>query len=54
MNWTHFEVWANFLTHFGPILRFGRTFKMEHVPEDEFYTKIGHAIPYILSFWSML
>ena len=36
------------------ILRFGRTFKMEHVPEDEFYIKIDHAIPYILSFWSML
>ena len=36
------------------ILRFGQTFKTDVTPEDEFYIKIGHAIPYILSFWSML
>ena len=36
------------------ILRFGRTFKPEVAPEVELHTKIGHAIPYILSFWSLL
>ena len=34
------------------ILRSGRTFKPEDVPEVESYTKIGHAIPYILRFCS--
>ena len=29
------------------ILRSGRTFKPEDVPEVESYIKIGHAIPYI-------
>ena len=36
------------------ILRFGRTCKPEVAPEVELHTKIGHAIPYLLSFWSML
>ena len=36
------------------ILRSGRSFKPEVVPEIESYTKIGHALPYILSFWSTL
>ena len=30
------------------IMRSGRSFKLEAVPEIESYTKIGHAIPYIL------
>ena len=34
------------------ILMSGRTFKQEVVPEVESYTKIGHAIPYILRFCS--
>ena len=34
------------------ILRSGQTFKPEVVPEVESYTKIGHAIPYILRFCS--
>ena len=34
------------------ILRSGRTFKPEVAPEIESYTKIGHAIPYILRFCS--
>ena len=34
------------------ILRSGRTFKPEVVPEIESHTKIGHAIPYILRFCS--
>ena len=35
------------------ILRFGRaSLKPEVVPELESYTKIGHAIPYILRFRS--
>ena len=36
------------------ILRFRRTFKPEVAPEVELYTKIGHAIAYILSFSSTL
>ena len=36
------------------ILRFGRTFKPVVASEVELHTKIGHAIPYILSLWSML
>ena len=32
------------------ILRSGRTFKPEVLPEVESYTKIDNAIPYILSF----
>ena len=34
------------------ILRSGRSFKPEVVPEIESYIKIGHVIPYIMSFWS--
>ena len=34
------------------ILRSGWAFKPEVAPKVESYTKIGHAIPYILSFWS--
>ena len=34
------------------ILRSERTFKPEVTPEVKFYFEIGHAIPYILSFWS--
>ena len=34
------------------ILRSRRSFKPEDVPEIESYIDIGHAIPYILSFWS--
>ena len=36
------------------ILRSGRSFKPEVVPEVESYFKIGHTILYILSFWSTL
>ena len=36
------------------ILRSGRTFKPEVVPEVESYSKIGHATPYILRFCSTL
>ena len=32
------------------ILRSGRSFKPKVLPEVESNTKIGHAIPYILSF----
>ena len=34
------------------ILRSGRAFKPEVVPEMQSYIDIGHGIPYILSFWS--
>ena len=34
------------------ILRSGRTFKPEVVPEMQSYVEIGHVIFYILSFWS--
>ena len=34
------------------ILMSGRIFKPEVVPEVESYTKIGHAIPFILRFCS--
>ena len=36
------------------ILRFRRTFEPEVEPEVELHIKIGHAIPYLLSFWSTL
>ena len=36
------------------ILRSGWTFEPEVVPEVESSIQIGHAIPYILSFWSTL
>ena len=36
------------------ILGFGRVFKPEVVPNVESYIEVGHVIPYILSFWSLL
>ena len=36
------------------ILRSGRAFKPEVVLKVESYTKIGHAIAYMLSFWLTL
>ena len=33
------------------ILRSGRAFKPEVLPEIETYIEIGHVIPHILSFW---
>ena len=49
----------NYLKYFeifkmAAILRSGRTFKPEVVPEVAFYSKIGHATPYILRFCSTL
>ena len=35
------------------ILRSKRAFKPEVVAEMQSYIKIGHVIPYILSFWSL-
>ena len=36
------------------ILRSGRAFKPEVVPEMQSYIEIGHVNPYNLSFWSPL
>ena len=51
-KWTYpkyFEIFK-----MAAILNFGRVFKPEVVPKVESYIKVGHVIPYILSFWSLL
>ena len=49
-KWTYLNYFEIF--KMAAILRFGRVFKPEVVPEIEFNNKIGHAIPYILRFYS--
>ena len=50
-KWTYLKYFEIF--KMAAILRSGRSFKPEVEPEVESYTKIGHAIFYMLSFWSM-
>ena len=49
-KWTYLKYFEIF--KMVAILRFGRVFKPEVIPEVESNTKIGHAIPYLLRFYS--
>ena len=49
-KWTYLKYFEIF--KMVAILRSGRSFIPEVVPEVESYLDIGHAIPYILSFWA--
>ena len=48
VKWTYLKYFEIF--KMAAILRSGRTFKLEVLPEVESYTKIDHAIPCILRF----
>ena len=49
-EWAYLNYLENF--NMAAILRSGWAFEPEVVLEIESYIDIGHAIPYILSFWS--
>ena len=49
-KWTYLKYFEIF--KMAAILRSGRSFKPEVVPEIDSYTKIGHVIPYLLRFCS--
>ena len=48
-KWTYLKYFEIF--KMAAILRFGRVFEPEVVPEVESNNKIGHAIPYIWDFF---